>query len=497
MTQVLAAGLLAAGGCSLVYDPDHLRAGRDGGTRADADPEALFVAKVTPDLVFEGEGSSHDPEQESMVRAIPIVLEGQNMTPETVFTIEGLGQGGTIDDVTVSGDGHFAAFALRVPIVDDLGDGEQGEALAIHLDKAGETADAPLIQVVGLDELEQAGGTLDTDRLRPMYTHVLLSGQVSAAGSAPLRIVATAGISLAGTLRADAGTAPKAGPGGCAGGGRAESSNCGDGSGEAGETSGSPGGGGGGGYGTDGTAGAGGGGEAGGAAGQKFLVPLPPADGATAHGAGGGGGGDSAVPDTGTIGGGSGGSIELSTPAVFSMTASAALSAAGGAPGSFTSCATGGGGGGGSGGAILLRAGRLAAEAGAAAQAPGAGGNGDPGCRGGAGGSGRIRIDRGNDVIIDADPAAFIGATPIADGLPVVVTGAALVLGVRGEASKSYQVYLGEGGPLAFETEPDGTASPEVMLEAGLNRLCVQAASGANLDYQESKNCVNVAYIEP
>ncbi|HEU5061190.1 MAG TPA: hypothetical protein VFU21_31885, partial [Kofleriaceae bacterium] len=79
--MTLSSLLLAAAstGCSLVYDADDLRAGRDGGG-ADAGPDDLFVARVTPDAVFEGEGSSFLAEQEEMVRAIPIVLEGQNMT---------------------------------------------------------------------------------------------------------------------------------------------------------------------------------------------------------------------------------------------------------------------------------------------------------------------------------------------------------------------------------------------------------------------------------
>lgn len=488
---VLAASL-AASGCSLVYDTDDLRAGRDGGMSADADPDALFVARVTPDAVFEGEGSSLDPELTPMVRAIPIVLEGQNMTTETVFTIAGLGLDGEIDDVVVSGDGHFAAFALRVPILDALRDGDQNESLAIHLAKGDETANVPLIKVTGLDALERTAADLNTDQLHPMYTHVVVSGVVTARGAAPLRIVATAGISIDGTLAADAGAAPDPGPGGCAGGDSATDADCGDGSGTAGESGATPGGGGGGGYGTGGTAGTGGAGQAGGTAGQKFLVPLPPAEDATAHGAGGGGGGGL----TGGVGGGSGGVVELTTPAVLTMTAASTITADGG-DGEDLACTTGGGGGGGSGGAILLRAGTILAAFGAGAAAREGQGAGGGSCIGGDGGKGRIRIDRGNDAELAAEPAAFIGATPVIAGLPVIVSEATLVLPVRGDVSKSYQVFVGEGGPMAFDTDDGGVASPEVTLEPGLNRLCVQAAGGADLDYPESKNCVDVAYIKP
>jgi hypothetical protein len=178
------------------------------------------------------------------------------------------------------------------------------------------------------------------------------------------------------------------------------------------------------------------------------------------------------------------------------MTAAAVLSARGG-EGETKACATGGGGGGGSGGALLVRAGVLLAAAGATAVAPGGMGRGDAACLGGNGGKGRIRLDRGNQATIDADPAAFLGAAPVAAGLEPIVNEAVLALPVRGEPDESYQLFVNGGGPMAFSTDGDGSASPEVTLEPGLNRLCVQAAGGANLEYPESTNCVDVAYIEP
>jgi hypothetical protein len=179
------------------------------------------------------------------------------------------------------------------------------------------------------------------------------------------------------------------------------------------------------------------------------------------------------------------------------MTASATVSAAGG-DGENMACATGGGGGGGSGGAILLRAGVLLAAAGASASAAGGSGRGGTGCTGGDGGKGRIRLDRGNGAGVDSDPAAFIGATPVVAGLPVIVSEPSLQLPVRGAASESYQLYVGESDtPVVFDTGGDGTATAEVTLAPGHNRLCVQAAAGAELDYPESQNCVDVAYIAP
>lgn len=489
--------VVAASGCSLVYDADDLRAGRDGGggPSADADPDALFVARVTPDSVFEGEGSSFDEAMTEMVRPIPIVLEGQNMTADTVFSIEGLGLDMEIDDVAVSGDGHFAAFALRVPIVEDLADGDTGMTFTVRLAKGEEENTAPQLVVTGLDALEQTDGTLATDGLRARYTHVSLAGTVTATGTAPLRIVATAGIRLDGALLADAATAPDAGPGGCPGGEGAAAAMCGDGSGQAGESSGTPGGGGGGGYGTAGTAGAGGDGQPGGMAGQKFIVPLPPAEGATAHGAGGGGGGDLTLEAGGAVGGGSGGVIELSTPATLQMSAAAAVSAAGG-DGADALCTAGGGGGGGSGGAILLRAANLLPEGGARADAPGGMGDGNTAaCRGGNGGKGRIRVDRGNDALIDSDPAAFIG--PVIQEVPTIVDESPLSVAVRGDVTESYEVLVGGERKATVDTMADGVGSVDVPLEPGLNQLCVKVAGGANLDLPEAKNCVDVAYIKP
>jgi hypothetical protein len=143
-----AVAALIAGGCSWVYDADDLRGSGDGGVSVDADPEALFVAGLKPAMVLEGEGSAFAVEDEDLVRAIPIVLEGQNMTADTTFRLEGLGFDMEIEDIAVSGDGRFAAFALRVPIRDS---GEDA-VIAIQLIKGSE-GQRPLLQVKGLDAL--------------------------------------------------------------------------------------------------------------------------------------------------------------------------------------------------------------------------------------------------------------------------------------------------------------------------------------------------------
>ena len=95
----------------LVYDADDLRGRGDGGPedQADADPDALHVFEVWPggllmDDLLEGEGTSAiDDDAAEGVRAIPIVLEGQNMTDATVITVDGAGfEGDEVEAVAVA-----------------------------------------------------------------------------------------------------------------------------------------------------------------------------------------------------------------------------------------------------------------------------------------------------------------------------------------------------------------------------------------------------------
>src|SRR5690606_12487302 len=222
------AACVALTGCSLVYDADDLR-GRDGGAPdAAIGGDELYIARTVPAAVLEGEGSGLAEEDGERVRPVPIVLEGQNMSDDTVFEIALPGAEPVPLEVVVSGDGSLAAFALRVPISEEL-DPSQGGQIQIHYSD-GEVSRSRLITVEGLGALVRDGGTIDTDQLAPRYSHVVLSGEVSALGAAPLRLVATAGISIDGVLSADA-DRKTAGPGGCPGGEPAADAMCGAGSG--------------------------------------------------------------------------------------------------------------------------------------------------------------------------------------------------------------------------------------------------------------------------
>ena len=489
-TRALAAAALAlASGCSLVYDADDLRG--DAGDEV-VDPDELHVARLEPAELDEGEGSAADEEDLALVRPVPLVLVGQNMTEETRFEIELPGEPAAAAEAVVSGDGTLAALLVRVPVLPALGADEPVNVEVRYAE--GEVAKTRLLVVNGLGELVQDGGALDTDELADRYSVVALTGEVTAAGEAPLRLRASAGIRIDGTLAAD-GDGAEPGPGGCGGGPAGEAAPCGAAGGKAGESSGSPGGGGGGGFGPGGgTAGTGGAGQPGAAAGTAFLAPFAP-DGPA--GAGGGGGGQIAV-GTGRAGGGGGGAIELSTPGVLALGDGALVRAAGADGGNPGVCATGGGGGGGgSGGAILLRAGgALQVGAGAALAAPGGEGGGPGDCAGGGGGVGRIRVDRPGEALPAAEPAAHLGPMIALEAEPIARQATVEVL-VRAAPGSSHNLYLGQApDPVGVAVvDGSGAGTAEVTLVPGRNILCVQTGPGADLTYSESQNCLPIAYI--
>ncbi|HUS63387.1 MAG TPA: hypothetical protein VMZ28_02550 [Kofleriaceae bacterium] len=483
----MAAALLV--GCSWVYDADDLRGRGDGapGSGPDADPDALHVFEVRPggfleEDLLEGEGSSAiDGDAAEGVRAIPIVLDGQNMTDDTTITVDGAGFEDVAVDATVSADGHLAAFELRVP----LGLDEEGSLrIELHKPETDETFTPRLVVVHDLTALERDGGQIDTDDVEPYYTNVVLSGVVTATGDAPLRIYATAGIEIDGTLRAD-GAEQEAGPGGCAGGDAGTAALCGDGSG-----GGDLGGGGGGGYGSAGTEGEDSGGAAGDETGKEYLVPLAKEGEFT--GAGGGGGGAAA-------GGGSGGVIELTSPAIVSFGSGAIVSANGGqGVGGDVACTLSGNGGGGSGGAILVRAGAaiLAAVDARIEALGGTGATGGSGCDGGDGGAGRIRIDGPGEELPSLEPADYHAGPAFAAPIPPITQESSLSVLLRGKTNTDYEVILNGGSsPTVISTDGSGTGEDDVSLEPGLNRLCVRVSPAADLTYPESKNCATVAYI--
>jgi len=506
--------LLCAPGCIWIYDPDELSGKSDGdgadgdgsdgsdddgvqpdgGPTPDADPDALDF-QLVPGEVFEGEGSAFDEADLALVRPIALVLRGQNLSDDMIITLDGAGfDAAVVEELAVSPDGRWAALSLRVPVLPDLAQG-MNDTIEVRVQSFEDVTRS--LTVRGLDSFERSGGLIDTDTtaLRARYSHVALSGDISARGTAPLRLFGTAGVTVAGSLRVDAaGRAP--GAGGCEGGPIGMTPSCGAAAGKAGPNLH---GGGGGGFGSAG--GPGTGGAAGGSlAADATLVPLPPASGSTARGAGGGGGGPLLDLAGGGAGGGGGGVVELTTPAVLRV-ADAALLSAGGATGTPTGGAgcllAGGSGGSGSGGAILLRAGAsMVSGAGAQVRAVGGPQVGPVNCRGGAGGVGRIRIDSADPIEIADEPSALVGPMITRDA-PVVTRTQTIAISVRGAESASYELYLGEAsnpaGSIALGT--GGMGSSDVTLEPGLNAICVSGSSADELAYLEAKNCLSVAYV--
>ena len=495
--------------CSVRYSPDDFR-GHDGGVAGgpDAtDPAVLALLAVSPQLAYEGDGWAFIMDDLVGARAIPVVLEGQHMDGATI-TIDGAGFDNlTIDEatITVTPDGTLAAFPLRIPETPDLAGGDE-QAVMVTLTKdddlGHEVVDNSFL-VHGLDAIDLTDGqTFNTgdlpDDLLSRVSHVSITGTVTVTGVKPFRVLATGGISIAGTLHADGGAAPTAGPGGCDGGGSGATALCGDGSGKsAGNLSA---GGGGGGFGTGGTAGSGGAG--GSEAGDGSLVGLPPLDNPSNRGAGGGGGQPSTLGlGNGNPGGGSGGVVELTTPGALHLADGALITASGGSGGAGG--LGGGPGGGGSGGAILIRAGAVAdlGTSVALQVRAGAGGNNNAG----DGGVGRIRVDVPQDLdpttlVTDPDPTPLIGPMIVTDQLPVVTQQATVTITARGVRQSSYPVLV--NGDRTNNVSIDagtGLGSVNVTLAPGLDRVCVAVSSSVVSKDQtsdpEATNCVILAYI--
>ena len=509
----LACTLATASGCSLLYDPDKLGGGQgsavDGGhVGPDATAGALHLQQVTPQLVHEGQGDALDPADLERVRAVPIVLLGSNFSEDMTVSISGdeAGDAATEVELSVSSDGHWAAFELRVPVDESRGAGvDVPLTITLRQESAGgeaEEREGVLVRRM-LDELDRpTGGSIQTDERSgvSLYSRVDLRGDVIARGIRPVRVVGHAGIRLDGRLGAE-GSGQRAGVGGCDGGNAVEDASCGAGSGRGGDdglVELEPGGGGGGAFGAA-DAKVGGGGVQGGGAGDPTaapsLVPLPPASQSPA---GGGGGGRTLTLAGGGPGGGSGGILELTSPGVIRI--DGIVSVDGASPGPCEG--GGGGGGGGSGGAILLRAGAgLLSEHGALLQARG-GRGGEVQCatRGGDGGVGVIRVDQPEVSQVETEPAAVPGPALILPG-ETIVNREELTLTVRGKAGSSYNVRVtgfdratnarAESNRLV--ATPKGIGQARVSLWEGHNEICVQA--DANTSYPESQNCLSVAYI--
>ncbi|HET6614215.1 MAG TPA: hypothetical protein VFG83_19585, partial [Kofleriaceae bacterium] len=243
-----------APGCSFIYDPADLTSADDGPVAIDAsvdgndasvvdsfplpdvDPGILDIFKVSPPALFEAAGS---------VRPVPVVLRGQNLGPDATFTITGADGIEVVDGWQASGDGHYAAFSVKVPVVTGCDGGDM--PLTITVTDGDEMTTAELM-LTCLPELSLSGSysTDDSPAGPLLFSTIDVTGDVVVTGANPLRLVATGPITVAGIIHAD-GSGQSAGPGGCAGAPKNADGGCGAGGGRNGAGNA---GGGGGGHGT-------------------------------------------------------------------------------------------------------------------------------------------------------------------------------------------------------------------------------------------------------
>ena len=483
-----AACALGGGGCNLLIDADEFR-GRPGDGGADAAADAMADAAappgpLEPSAVWEGEGAGDG------ARPVVLVLRGEpgRFEAGTAVRIGEVDADLVEGEPLVSADGATLAVAIRVPVDEERGEGEDRQVPVVLVPPGGEEETFEELEVRGLDEADLSG-TVEVADLRARYAKVVVSGALVLRGAAPARIAATADIEVLAGIDAGGSGSATPGPGGCAGGGAGQPGGCQVGGGGAGAVSGTAGtGGGGGGHATLGTSGAGGA-SGGQPTGTATLVPL-----AGERGHGGGGGGNGTVGQGGA-GGAGGGVVELAAGGTISIEDLVSVrGAAGGEGGGGGLPATAGGsGGGGSGGGLLVRA---SAVTGAGMLNATGGPGGTSGNDGGAGADGRIRIDTAEDSLpeLAAAPAAVRGPRWAAD-TPWLVADAGQTLTLFGEPLTSVAVSVRGGAPAPISTDNGGVATVEVELEPGENRLCALVSDEVNPDLPEAGHCVTIVVV--
>ena len=504
---VVAAGaMLALSSCTLLFDPGNLGQGDDsgppGGNDSGIPPDALppgqfGLALLEPATVLEGVGAAWP---------VPILVRGQNIAPGATVELDGAGFDATQVPAAVDRDGTMIAFALRVPVLEDLDQGAS-DFVTVTVRSDGKS-DSLMLTIQGLDELVASSlprpDQVVAADLKPLYSRIDIDRNLTLTGGQPIRLVATAKIVLDGTLRANGqdanlGTPGQGGPGGCAGGLPDSNGGCGAGGGRGGGDD-APGGGG---HFTIGTPGGGEPSNPGGSStGRPEMVPLT-----SEQGNGGGGALDVA-------GGGGGGIVELTSQGGFTFERDGRIEAAGGRGGVGVCSASvaNGSGGGGSGGAILLRAWDGFDDESETTALSVRGGDGGPlepdtDCPdvGGAGSAGRIRVDTSALGVL---PRFAATSPPPVQGpmlrsrnaggnpFPVVVTQSVLTLDVVGQPSRAFFLDVNDAGPARNTMSASGTASVPVQLVAGLNRVCVVVVDEpASSQLSENLQCISIAYL--
>lgn len=479
-------------GCSIIYNPDNLPPLLDASIPIDApfdsNPDLLEITSVTPSSVFEGEGSGGS-------RPVILTLNGTAIVGAAQVSVELMGSAepATFVGFDATPDGTKGGVVVRIPVMTDLDAMDSPRTLRITITQGNVTKMAD-VTVNGLDELSLTGATMNANELSPRYSTIEVGSNIRFTGTDPVKLVATAGITV--NMRADGdGVGQNPGPHGCRGGDVDMAGGCGTTSNGKQGTNGSVlglntgSGGGGGGFGAQGSNGSGMlSGMGGDPSGNDMLVPIDTVAGVAGNrGNGGGGGGDGTLA-AGGPGGGGGGVIMMVAGGDITVGANGALRVQGGA-----GAGPGGSGGGGSGGALLVRAGGTITSSTAWLSAPGgAGGNGSN--PGGAGSIGSIRVDAagGNIPSMATTPPAKRGPA-WSPTVPSLTMTSPMTAEFRGEPGREFTLRLNDT-PMGTATPGSGGTVnvPDIVLRPGRNELCGIALSG-NLS-PESRSCVELFY---
>ncbi|HEX7835815.1 MAG TPA: hypothetical protein VF469_00050 [Kofleriaceae bacterium] len=491
---LVALGVPALAGCSLIYNPNNLPDPRIiDAAIVDSNACALQIDSIAPLFINEGQGDGN---------SLPalLVLHGNNFVNANLKVELKAPDGVTvllepIADAVASADTTYLAFTVTAHVDVKLATSVPLDVIVTQDCMGGQRVSKTLSGLLTLNGLPELTSKTTIATLENKYSRVDLAN-VTFNGSTAAVVRAVSSIAMK-AVSADAnltapgpggnmgsktvGACPTAGGGGGLGGDANLSSVSAEG-----------GGGGGGGGSTPGAAGATGSagrGGAGGASGIRSGSDLMPALEANAACAGGGGGlgGTLILTNPGGAGGGGGGTLALIAGGDISATS---ISAKGG-QGSGPAGSGGSGGGGGAGGNVLASTenGTLAI---ASINVPG-GTGGSP--NGGAGGIGHARWDA-------PDVNTPNGATrrgPSFARIPThVFTTSSPAFTVVGTSGDSFSVRVvdqsGSAQDSGHVSINGGRAVITPKLAPGFDQVCITLDGGAQ-EHPESDRCISVAYL--
>lgn len=489
-TTVFALTMTALAGCTLVYNPSNLPDQKkdagvaDAEVPIDADPTMLTLERVVPSVIFEGTGTGGS-------RRVIVTIHATNLIPDATVEIVAAGAGApklTVDNSLmdrVAENGRMIAVPVTLMVDPALAQDAQiplkvrvtqpvaGGMKVAELDTV---EGSPALVLKGLPELVSATSTSVTGG-DLVFSQVMVTGDLVAMGSAPLRIQSMSSINVTGTVRASASgmTGVAGGADGGAGGFQGVGGTGGPG-GDAGPNTG----------GGEPSGGGGGHAEKGGGA-MTGGAPYGTPSMTTIYGGSGGAGGDGSTLASGGAGGGGGGVIELSAHGNLSVNV---VESVGGAGANVTNADDGGGG---AGGSVLLRSQATLAVMGAVNVSGGMGQN--------MGAPGRTRYDAamGPGTL----GAAYRGPM-FHPSAPLITRSESITLQVTGKPLEQFKYFFQNEngsmieGPFDAAFAEGGTNSITLDgLYRGSNTVCLLVADAplSNTN-REARNCIQLVYLQ-